>query len=158
MNDPEIPVRVLTALFVTALALTATLTAAGAARAQISLDAPRRAAEVIAGAVAAQDEAALASVYAADAIVLNPGAQPISGRDAIRQAWAQNFAGGLSAITFGEIRTERGADRAAVFWTWEITVSPPGQAPVKVRGRSLVYFVQTPQGWQISADMWHPAP
>ncbi|QYK42945.1 MAG: nuclear transport factor 2 family protein [Paracoccaceae bacterium] len=130
----------------------------GAAGAELALDAPRRAAEVFVAAVNARDAKAIAAIYAPDAVVLNPASPPIAGRDAIGQAWAQNLAGGLSAIAFGDIRTERGSDRAAVMWTWEITVSPPGQAAVVVRGRSLVYFVLTPQGWQISADMWHPAP
>ncbi|HMO08647.1 MAG TPA: nuclear transport factor 2 family protein [Paracoccaceae bacterium] len=119
---------------------------------------PRDAATVLTEAVAARNAAAIANLYAPESLVMNPGGPALQGRAAIGDAWARNLAGGLSQIEFGEVRTERGQDRAAVVWSWTVTIAPPGQPASQVRGRSLVYFTLTPQGWLISADMWHPAP
>jgi ketosteroid isomerase-like protein len=121
--------------------------------AETLLENPRDAAPAIAAAVAARDAAAIAALYDAEAILLGPGFAPVAGRDAIRAAWEANFAAGVTAIAFGDIRSEGGADRAAVVWTW--TTEGAGG---RFTGRSLVYFAFGPEGWKISADMWQPAP
>ena len=117
--------------------------------------APRDAADAMAAAVAAQDADAIARLYMPDAILLGPGASLVAGQDAIRAVWVQNLKGGMRALTFDDVRTEHGTDRAAVTWTWTAGMAWSGQS---FTGRSLVYFSLTPDGWRISADMWQPAP
>jgi uncharacterized protein (TIGR02246 family) len=121
---------------------------------------PRDAAEVFVAAVANRDAAAIAAIYATDAIVLSPNQNPLAGREAIRAAWAQNFAAGYSAIRFGEQqRTERGTDRAAHLFVWEAMITPPGgAAQTTLRGRTLLYLSAVEGGWLISADIWQPIP
>ena len=144
--------------FVLPLILTLALCAAATAQAQSTppvLAVPGDAADALAAAVKAQDADAIAGLYLPDAVLLSPGAAPVSGQAAIRAVWAQNFKGGMRSLTFEDIRPEQGSDRAAVAWTWTAGMAWSGQS---FTGRSLVYFTLTPEGWRISADMWQPAP
>ncbi|WP_370222469.1 YybH family protein [Pararhodobacter marinus] len=80
----------------------------------------------------------------------------LSGRDQIREVWARNFAAGYDRLSVTQHRAETGSDRAALVMVWNATVSPQGQAPQQVTGRSLLYLVRVADGWLISADMWQP--
>ena len=52
----------------------------------------------------------------------------------------------------------KNAKSAAIVWSWTGRIAPQGQPLQVLRGRSLVYFTLTPEGWRISADMWQAAP
>ena len=119
---------------------------------------PRDAAGAMTQAVAAQDANAVAALYLPEAILLGPGLPPVAGQAAIRDVWARNFAAGFATLTFDDIRLARGQDSAAIVWTWTGRIAPQGQPVQVLRGRSLVYFTLTPDGWRISADMWQAAP
>jgi uncharacterized protein (TIGR02246 family) len=119
---------------------------------------PRAAGAEMARAVAAGDAGAIADLYLPNAILLGPGQPAVVGREAIRAAWNQNFATGFRSLTFADVAAEQGNDRAAVLWAWAAEIAPSGQPAQVLRGRSLVYFALTPEGWRISADMWQPMP
>lgn len=119
---------------------------------------PREAAAAMVAAVEARDADAVAALYTAEAIVLSPGQPPVAGRDAIRDAWARNFAAGYSRLEVDQVRTETGADRAAMLFTWQATIAQPGRDPMTLRGRSLLYLIRQDAGWLISADSWHQVP
>ncbi len=142
------------------LILALVLTSAGSVAAQSArhFTRPREAVDAMVAAVAARDADAMAGLYADDGIILGPNQPLIGGRQAIRDAWLRNFAGGYSALTILQLRTEVGTDRAASVMVWEATIAPPGQAVQTVRGRSILYAMRQPEGWIISADMWQPAP
>ena len=119
---------------------------------------PREAVEPMVAAVAARDADAVAGLYVADAIVMGPNAPVIAGRAEIRDTWARNFANGYSALSIVQMRTESGTDRALTLLVWDATITAPGRPAQTVRGRSMLYIAREPEGWLISADMWHPAP
>lgn len=119
---------------------------------------PRAAVDAMTAAVAAQNADAVAGLYVADALVMGPNQPVISGRAAIRDIWARNFANGYSALNVLQMRTDTGADRALTLILWEATIRRAGQADQIVRGRSALYIAREEQGWLISADFWHPAP
>ncbi len=119
---------------------------------------PSEALSRMVAAVASRDADAVASLYVADAIVLGPNSPVISGRQAIRDTWARNFANGYSALTILQQRTESGADRALTLIIWEATITPTGRPAQTVRGRSMLYIAREAEGWLFSADMWQPAP
>lgn len=140
--------RLLTPLLALLLTLATTATA--------QVERPREAADRMVAAVAARDANAVAALYAQDAIILGPNRPVTAGQDSIRDSWARNFAGGYAALSILQARTEMGTDRAATVMLWEATIQPQGAAAQIVRGRSLLYFTLTPNGWLISADMWQP--
>lgn len=119
---------------------------------------PRDAVATMISAVAARDANAIAALYTDDAILLGSNTGVVSGREAIRDSWINNFSAGYAVLETGRPRTERGTDRAAVVFVWQATIQPNGRAATYVRGRSMLYFTQVDGGWLISADMWQPAP
>lgn len=123
-----------------------------------SLSRPREAADIFVAATAAGDADRIAAIYAPDAMMLAPGAAPINGRDAIAAVFRRNFAVGKNVIAFSKIRSDVGADRAALYWEWSTTITPAGGSPRKIEGRSLVYFRKLGEAWLISADMMHIEP
>lgn len=123
-----------------------------------SLPNPRAASPAMSAAVAAGDAEAVAALYLPEAILLGPGQPAVVGRAAIREAWEQNFAAGFRSLSFSDIAAEQGTDRTAVLWTWAAEIAPAGQPAQVLKGRSLLYFTLTPEGWRISADMWQPVP
>lgn len=134
--------------------LVATLLVAGLTPAMASgLAHPRDAAEVFVKATAAGDADAIAALYAPDAVFLAPDTPVISGRDRIRSLFARNFAAGPNTIAFSDIRVDGEGTRAVVLWEWVSEVRPADRDPIRLAGRSLVYFVKGQTGWQISADM-----
>jgi len=69
--------------------------------------------EAFAAAYNAQDSAAIAGFYAADAALLPPGQASVLGREAIVQHYAQAFAGGARDLQF-KVFDIRGFDTNAV--------------------------------------------
>ncbi|PWE31666.1 hypothetical protein C4N9_01235 [Pararhodobacter marinus] len=137
-----------------AAALGAAVLSAAPAGAQVA--SPAHAAAAMTEAVAARDADAVAALYTPDAVVFLHDGPILSGRDQIREVWARNFAGGYDRLTVTQHRAETGTDRAALVMVWNATVSPQGQVPQQVTGRSLLYLVRVADGWLISADMWQP--
>ena len=119
---------------------------------------PQDAVEAMVTAVAARDANAIAALYTEDALLLGVNAGVVSGREAIRNVWTNNFSSGYSALEIGRPRTERGADRALVVFVWQATIRPSDASETFIQGRTMLYFVLGEGGWLISADMWQPAP
>lgn len=130
---------------------------AGVAGAQGLLADPRDAAGIFVEATASGDAAAIAALYAPDAILLIPNTPVVSGRDAIKAVHQRNAALGESTIQFTNVRINRGSDHAVVLWTWVSEIRPKSGAVIRMEGRSLVYFKRTTDGWVISADMMQEA-
>ncbi|MGE0501308.1 MAG: SgcJ/EcaC family oxidoreductase [Rhizobiaceae bacterium] len=114
---------------------------------------PRDAVDVFVKATAAGDPDALAALYAPNAIFLAPDTPVVSGRDEIRKVFARNFAAGPNTIAFTDVLVDGEGTRALILWSWNTQISPPGRDPVRLSGRSLVYFIRGETGWLISADM-----
>ncbi len=119
---------------------------------------PKDAAEVFVKATAAGDAEAIAALYTSDAILLPPGAPPVSGRNAIKAVFERNFSAGANTIAFTNVRSEVGQDRAAVFWQWRSEIKQASGQIVRSIGQSLVYFRRVDGAWLISADMFHVRP
>jgi ketosteroid isomerase-like protein len=119
---------------------------------------PRDAAQVFVDATASGDVDALAGLYLQDAIFLAPNTPVIAGRDNIRGVFAHNQSLGRNAIRFTDVRTDRGPEHAVVFWTWNSEILPANGNPIRMSGRSLVYFKRVGEAWMISADMLQAAP
>jgi steroid delta-isomerase-like uncharacterized protein len=82
----------------------------------------------------AQDLDAIVAMHAPDGVfhLHAPGAAPVEGRDAIREAFA-GFLTQLPDIHFEPVRLRAGAD----FWVLESRMSGTVSAPIEVEGDSL---------------------
>ena len=90
-------------------------------------DIAKQMATAMSDAIAKGDVDAIAALYAKDAVVMLPSGKTASGRDAIRQAYADNQAAGTNVLEFGGGRALGGRDQLSVIWTWELTITPEGQ-------------------------------
>ena len=113
---------------------------------------------LITAATAAGDSAAMASLYAGDALLMTPQGQAFNGREAIRAVFARNHAIGPNRITFTETRTDADEQRAIMLLAWDLRMEPRGQPPVIVRGRTMLYVKKIAVGWVIVADMYQNLP
>lgn len=141
------------------LVLVALLGLVSGARAQHpGLTKPQDAPALIVAATAAGDSAALASLYAGDALLLTPQGQAINGRAAIQAVFARNHAARPNRIAITEVRTDGDEQRAVMLMAWELRIEPKGQPAVQVRGRSMLFFRRIAAGWVIVVDMYQNLP
>ena len=130
----------------------------GSAFAQSGVSDPKAATTIFTSATASGDLDALMALYAPDAVLLPQGQAPIVGGEAIKAAYQTQFDLGQNTIIFGNVRSEKGSDRAAVFWQWQTELAPEGGTAERTRGHSLVYFKLIDDAWLISFEMRHDAP
>jgi len=126
--------------------------------AMAGLDNPGMAPNAYAQAVANGDADALAALYKDDARAFAPDGSMLEGRAAIKAANARNFAAGSSQIEFTDVQYDFGDTKGVMLWTWTLTISPTGGAPIMVKGRSLVGWAKGAEGWEITADMFQVLP
>lgn len=103
-------------------------------------------------AVNAGDFAAVAALYAEDAIVLPPGSDAVEGRAAIQEMMAAGF-GGIEGLQVELETTEVYAVHGAAV---EIgTYSMNGADGHIDHGKYMVAWTETDDGWLIARDIWN---
>ncbi len=117
-------------------------------------DAPR----LFASAVAEGDIRRLSSYYDENAVLFAPDGEAAVGRDSIARVYARNAQAGENRMVFRQVNIESEGTRGSIIWVWELSITPRGQAPVVITGRSLLYLVKTPFGWKILFDMFQLLP
>lgn len=105
-------------------------------------------------AAAAGDAAKCASFYAADAYFLAPGMEPVTGSEAIEQAWAAALEA-MGDLTFGpaKIVVAAAGDMAWDYGTYEVRAEPGG-ATVD-HGKYVVVWQKIDGEWKAVADMFN---
>lgn len=100
----------------------------------------------------AQNDSALAAMYAADAVLLPPNLPRVSGTDNIRQFWAQIWPLKATLViqpervrVSGDLAVEEGS------WTWSVP-APTGEQ--RDNGKYLVSWRKVDGKWLIAQDMW----
>ncbi len=105
-------------------------------------------------AVKAKDWAALAALYAQDAVILPPNQPAVEGRANI-QAYFAAFPP-MSAFAVPIVEIDGRGDLAFVHGTYSLTVSPEGAPPVTDTGKWLeIRRKQTDGSWLIYRDIWN---
>ena len=123
-----------------------------------SLEHPRDAAAIFEQATAAGDVAAIAALYAPDAVLLTPDGRQFVGRETIAAIYARNQSVGANRMAFDEVQVDEQGEVAVVFWTWTLGIEPPGKSPFETSGRSVVYWKRFEAGWLIVLDMFQVIP
>jgi uncharacterized protein (TIGR02246 family) len=115
--------------------------------------------QAYAAAIVAGDAAAVAAVYADDAIELPPGHPVVVGRHAIQAAYDTAFGMGQAAMEFTMTPvTIEGVDGLAYdYSTWSWAGTPPGASePITERGRSLaIASMQEDGSWRWVVVTWN---
>ena len=106
----------------------------------------------------AKDAERWASVYADDARVFPPNALLVTGKEAIRNLFAELFASPGFEIDWEVTRVEvsRAGDLGYVVGTYEVTVDDTEGNPVTDRGKWIAIWKKQADGtWKCIEDIWN---
>lgn len=146
------------ALFAMLLALAGPATAQSSLTTSVGIaelaDAPR----LFASAVADGDIRRLSSYYDENAVLFAPDGEAAVGRESIARVYARNAQAGENRMVFRQVNVESEGTRGSIVWIWDLSITPRGQAPVVITGRSQLYLVKTLFGWKILFDMFQLLP
>jgi uncharacterized protein (TIGR02246 family) len=98
------------------------------------------------------DAAAVAGMYASDAVVLPPGAEMVKGRAAIQSFWqatAQQL--GDMKLTAVDVKP-LGKTAAREIGTFTAKAKPGGQ---EVVGKYVVVWTKSGNDWKLATDIWN---
>lgn len=103
-------------------------------------------------AFAAQDAAAIASLYTADAQLLPPNSDFINGREAIQTFWQGAMDAGVAGATL-TAEEAMGTDGLAVeVGRYEMLAADGSTID---EGKYIVWWQRTPAGWRLHRDIWN---
>ena len=100
--------------------------------------------------------AALDQIYTRDARILPPGAEMISGREAIKKFWTDlvQSANATSAI-LASVDVIPAGDGAVEIGKATLTINPQG-APTQMEAKYVVYWREEDGRWKWHVDIWNP--
>jgi ketosteroid isomerase-like protein len=101
--------------------------------------------------------AALNDVYTSDARILPPGGPMISGREAIKNFWADwiQSVNPKSAVLIS-VDMMPSDDGVVEIGRATLTAEPPSQAPIQVEVKYVVYWKKEGGRWKWHVDIWNP--
>lgn len=103
-----------------------------------------------------RDIEAFLAFFSDDPTYLPAGAEMVTGRDAIRAAWAPLFTDPRMSITWKPLRAGAAAsgDLGYTIGTYEVTVAAPPEPPTLRPGKYLTIWRKEPGGrWKATVDM-----
>jgi uncharacterized protein (TIGR02246 family) len=95
---------------------------------------------------------AVAALYTDDGQLLPPGAEEVSGRDAIRAYFASDIERQWAKITIRSTASNIGGEWAWRSGTWSVESDPV------VTGKYMEVWRRTSDGWRLHKDIWNLDP
>lgn len=107
--------------------------------------------------VAAGDAESLVALYADAAVRMPPGAEPVTGREAIRREWADLFETLTDISDTGTSRfvVSASGDVAYEVGEYRLTARQKDGTPLAQRGTYVTTFRRRAGRWRIAAEIWH---
>lgn len=103
----------------------------------------------------AGDATRLASYFADDAVMLPDGSATVSGRAAIEEYLASDFATGISTVTVLVSEVHISGDLAVEWAEYEARAAASPNRESR-RGKYVIAYKRTSEGiWQIQVDVWN---
>lgn len=138
-----------TAIGLAAVLLLAALPAFGADDVRSAIQAANRSWEA---AAARGDGAAVAALYTADAQLLPPGGDVVSGTAAIAAFWQAVFDSGVKGVSLVDVEVEGHGDTAHEVGALELR---DADAKVLDRGKYIVLWKKQGGAWKLHRDIWN---
>ncbi|MCW3992020.1 MAG: DUF4440 domain-containing protein [Candidatus Bathyarchaeota archaeon] len=106
--------------------------------------------------VRAGDAAALAALYTEDACLMPANFEMIRGREAVKEFWGGAISGlGLKDAILTTIELIGVGDTVTELGEYRLKIQPEGQEPVEDKGKYVVVWKQTDEGWKLHWDIWN---
>lgn len=106
-------------------------------------------------AVRKRDAAALTTLYTEDARLLPPNSEIIQGKQAIQNYWGVAFGFGPQEVTLTTVELAGIGDEVNEIGNFEYKIYPEGQEPIVDKGKFVVYWKRTADGWKMHWDIWN---
>lgn len=102
------------------------------------------------------DAAAIAAMYADNAVVMPPNSEMVRGRQAIQQLW-QGFLGmGIKDAVLQTVEVRGGRNQVYEIGAYTMTLQSQGQNEIKDSGKYLVVWRRQQDGpWMLHVDIWN---
>jgi uncharacterized protein (TIGR02246 family) len=117
-----------------------------------------RAGKAFADAFARGDIAAVAAMYAEDAVALPPDGGMLEGRAAIEALWKGFRDTGAKSMKFDVIDVVSSGNLAAETGVATLRVQPPGAGEATVTVKYVVVWKKKGGTWQLYRDIWNNMP
>jgi uncharacterized protein (TIGR02246 family) len=99
------------------------------------------------------DVAALGEMYTEDAVLMPPGGEMLTGRDAIRRFWQGGFDAGLQGGELRPLHIEASGDLAYEMSNATLRMGAAGSQEIQY----VVIWKRQSGQWQIAVDIWNGA-
>ena len=103
-------------------------------------------------AFARQDAAAVAALYAADAVMLPPGQGPVSGTEAIQEFWQAGMSLGITGVELASSDVEVHGRLAIETGNYKLYNADGDRLE---EGKYLVVWVSQKGEWKLYRDIWN---
>lgn len=101
------------------------------------------------------DAAAVASYYADTAVMMPPNMPAARGRDAIRQTWSGLLASGKIDLALMTDNLIQSCDLATEVGHFDFSLTPPGAAAMRDKGKYAVTWKNIGGQWRIVVDIFN---
>jgi len=107
-----------------------------------------------------QDVEGMLSLFTEDAVFIPPNEDPLKGKASLRQVFEKWFSTYEDMVLRTKIVDIVGmGDAAAVWYEIVLGLKEKGKEVAEYRGRGVVVFKKTGEGWKMHWDIWNsPAP
>lgn len=153
-----LPSRAPLALIASVLSLTPAARPAAAQGTRSDSVAIYEAARQFSAAYVRGNAAAMAALYAPDAVIFPERSDAITGRDAIRQYWTLKEGQRITLHRLTATSVVIDGKHAYDHGTYEIAGERDGKAWGPSRGKYVVVWRREPNGWRMQLDMWNSSP
>ena len=101
------------------------------------------------------DPAAVAALYAEDAILLPPNSEMIRGRRKIEEFWSTAMQMGVKDAVLTTVELSVIGDTAHEIGNYTLKIHPQGRGPFEDKGKYIVVWKHTADGWKLHRDIWN---
>ncbi len=102
------------------------------------------------------DAKALAGLYTKDACLLPTNSEMIRGNKAVEEFWRGAITGlGLKDAVLTTQEVVGSGETVTEMGKYMLKIQPEGQALMEDRGKYLVVWKRTPEGWKLHWDIWN---
>jgi len=107
-------------------------------------------------AVRNQDPIALAALYTEDTCLLPPNSTMIRGRQATQEFWGTVMKQmGLKDAILTTVELSSIGDTVNEIGNYHLKLQPEGQDLIEDKGKYIVHWKKTPDGWKLHWDIWN---
>ena len=101
------------------------------------------------------DAAAAAKMYTEDASAMPTGSVVVKGRENIKALWGSVIEGGLKDAKLTTVEVGGEGDTVTEMGEYWMKLQPEGQEAMEDKGKYIVVWKNTPDGWKLHWDIWN---